>query len=161
MTNCSEPETVSFIYSVRRTTLTIASLAHVEVPASLLAPANAPGEFDPNASSSTTPVPASALTKEKKKKYLLSAGADPLFSELRDLNFASVGKKLNLVARRLDEDFKARHKDMTVAQLREFVGKLGGLKTEHQSLRIRELVLVHLRKESSMIMRITVRHWSF
>lgn len=27
---------------------------------------------------------------------------------------------------------------MTVAQLREFVGKLGGLKTEHQSLRIRE-----------------------
>ncbi|KAK7686681.1 hypothetical protein QCA50_010281 [Cerrena zonata] len=110
--------------------------SHVEIPASLLAPVNAPGESDPNASSSTNPAPTTTLTKEKKKKYHLSASADILFSELRDLNFASVGKKLNLVARRLDEDFKARHKDMSVAQLREFVGKLGGLKTEHQSLRI-------------------------
>jgi hypothetical protein len=31
---------------------------------------------------------------------------DPLFAELRDLNFSSVGKKLNRVAHRLDEDYK-------------------------------------------------------
>lgn len=29
-----------------------------------------------------------------------------MFSELRDLNFASVGKRLNKAARRLDEDYK-------------------------------------------------------
>ena len=32
-----------------------------------------------------------------------------------------------------------RHQAKTVAQLRDFVGKLGGLQTEHQSLRLREL----------------------
>jgi hypothetical protein len=30
----------------------------------------------------------------------------------------------------------------TVAQLRDFVGKLGGLQTEHQSLRLRRLYLL-------------------
>lgn len=31
----------------------------------------------------------------------------------------------------------------TVAQLRDFVGKLGGLQTEHQSLRLRKGVIMH------------------
>jgi len=43
---------------------------------------------------------------------------------------------LNQVAHRLDEDYKVRHQAKTVAQLRDFVGKLGGLQTEHQSLRL-------------------------
>ena len=33
---------------------------------------------------------------------------------------------------------KLRHQAKTVAQLKDFVGKLGGLQTEHQSLRLRE-----------------------
>ena len=100
--NC-EPRTYNISVYER---LTGVYQAHVEIPASLLAPVNVPGEPDTNASSSTNPPPTSTLTKEKKKKYHLSAAADPLFSDLRDLNFSSVGKKLNLVARRLDEDFK-------------------------------------------------------
>lgn len=33
---------------------------------------------------------------------------------------------------------QARLQAKTVAQLRDFVGKLGGLKTEHEALRLRE-----------------------
>jgi hypothetical protein len=57
-------------------------------------------------SPSTTTAPASALNKEKKKKHHLTTSTDPLFAELRDMNFASVGKRLNRVAHRLDEDYK-------------------------------------------------------
>lgn len=46
------------------------------------------------------------LAKETKKKHHLDASTDPLFSELRDLNFSSVGKTLNKHARRLDDDYK-------------------------------------------------------
>jgi len=44
--------------------------------------------------------------KEKKKKHALTAGTDPLLRDLRDLNFAQVGKKLSKIARRLEEDYK-------------------------------------------------------
>ncbi|KAH9837352.1 Sec1-like protein, partial [Rhodofomes roseus] len=110
--------------------------SHVEVPASLLAAPPAPGQ--PNAASSSTPPnPAPTLAKEKqKKKHHLTAATDPLLTELRDLNFAHVGRKLNQVARRLDEDYKLRHQAKTPAQLRDFVNKLGGLQSEHQSLRL-------------------------
>ena len=57
-------------------------------------------------SGSTSVTPAPALVQEKKRKHHLSASTDPMFSELRDLNFASVGKRLNKAARRLDEDYK-------------------------------------------------------
>lgn len=46
------------------------------------------------------------LAKETKKKHHLDASTDALFSELRDLNFSSVGKTLNKHARRLDDDYK-------------------------------------------------------
>ncbi|KAF8559936.1 Sec1-like protein [Imleria badia] len=92
----------------------------------------------------TNPIPSTSqpsanirpVTNEKTKKHVLSAATDPLFAELRDLNFSSVGKRLNRVAHRLDEDYKARLQAKTVAQLRDFVGKLGGLKSEHEALRL-------------------------
>jgi vacuolar protein sorting-associated protein 33A len=74
----------------------------------LLAPPTNP---NPAAGTSTAAPPPASLpkdTKEKKKKHHLTAGNDPLFSELRDLNFAHVGKKLSRVARRLEEDYKVR-----------------------------------------------------
>ncbi|EMD42298.1 hypothetical protein CERSUDRAFT_102649 [Gelatoporia subvermispora B] len=112
--------------------------SHVELPVSLLTPPAAPNPNQPNApaSSSAAPPPAQTLMKEKKKKHHLTEATDPLFGELRDLNFSAVGRKLNQVARRIDEDYKLRHQAKTVAQLRDFVGKLGGLQTEHQSLRL-------------------------
>lgn len=114
--------------------------SHVELPLSLLNPpttgaTNAASTSTP-ANSTATPIPVVAVKKDSKKKHHLTTATDPLFAELRDLNFSSVGKKLNKVARRLDEDYKTNLQTKTVAQLRDFVGKLGGLQTEHQALRL-------------------------
>ncbi|KZP25327.1 Sec1-like protein [Athelia psychrophila] len=111
--------------------------SHVELPISLVAPPAPPsGPAAPGTSPPVSTAPVSTLNKEKKKKHHLTTSTDPLFAELRDLNFSSVGKKLNRVAHRLDEDYKARFHAKTVPQLRDFVGKLGGLQTEHQALRL-------------------------
>ncbi|KAF7302938.1 hypothetical protein MKEN_01256300 [Mycena kentingensis (nom. inval.)] len=101
---------------------------HVELPASLLTPP-APG-------AAPAPTGTSLKKVEAKKKHHLTATTDPLLGELRDLNFANVGKRLNKAARRLEEDYNGRHQAKTVAQLKDFVGKLGGLQSEHQSLRL-------------------------
>ncbi|KAH6916679.1 ATP binding protein [Coprinopsis sp. MPI-PUGE-AT-0042] len=108
--------------------------SHVELPASLVnpPPPNAPAA---SPSSSAAPIVVN-VKKEAKKKHHLTTATDPLYGELRDLNFSSVGRKLNTVARRLDEDYKTNLQAKSVAQLRDFVGKLGGLQTEHQSLRL-------------------------
>lgn len=108
--------------------------SHVEVPASLLNMPSNPNQTA-SGSGSTSATSGPTLVQEKKRKHHLSASTDPMFSELRDLNFASVGKRLNKAARRLDEDYKARHQ-ATVSQLRDFVGKLGGLKAEHQAVQL-------------------------
>ncbi|KII91306.1 hypothetical protein PLICRDRAFT_89630 [Plicaturopsis crispa FD-325 SS-3] len=111
--------------------------SHVELPISLLTPPSAPDPANPAASSApSSTAPVVSLSKEKKRKHHLTPETDPLFAEMRDLNFSSVGKRLNSTARRLDEDYKARLQAKTVAQLRDFVGKLGGLQSEHQALRL-------------------------
>ncbi|KAJ6623145.1 Sec1-like protein [Mycena sp. CBHHK59/15] len=107
--------------------------SQVELPISLITP---PAPVAPSASASQPSASASLKKVEPKKKHHLTTSTDPLFAELRDLNFSSVGKRLNKVARRLEEDYKVRHQAKTVAQLRDFVGKLGGLQTDHQSLRL-------------------------
>jgi vacuolar protein sorting-associated protein 33A len=79
-------------------------LGYVQLPASLVSP---PSNPNPNASSSSTSaVQTTPLSKEAKKKYQLNAKSDPLLSELRDLNFSAVGKRLNKIARRLEEDYQ-------------------------------------------------------
>ncbi len=61
----------------------------------------------PDAQQGSTSTPTAAtLAKEKKKKHQLNAQTDPIYAELRDLNFSSVGRRLNKTARRLDEDYK-------------------------------------------------------
>ena len=80
------------------------------MPVSLVSTTNVPtpAAGGPSTSPSAgTSVPAS-LTKEKKKKQHLTTTTDPLLAELQDLNFSAVGKKLNQVARRLDDDYKVR-----------------------------------------------------
>ncbi|KIJ22178.1 hypothetical protein PAXINDRAFT_95594 [Paxillus involutus ATCC 200175] len=114
--------------------------SQVELPLSLLNPPSGPNPENPSTSLPSTSAAITPVLNEKTKKHILSAATDPLFSELRDLNFSSVGKRLSRVAHRLDEDYKARLQAKTVAQLRDFVGKLGGLQTEHQALRLRELL---------------------
>lgn len=93
--------------------------AHMEVDPKLL---------DPNA------------TAAKKRKHHLSS-ADRLFADLRDLNFAVVGSRLSKLARRLETDYGGAKALKSVSQMRDFVGKLGGLKSEQESLRLRESLL--------------------
>ncbi|KAH9949388.1 Sec1-like protein [Amylocystis lapponica] len=111
--------------------------SHVELPASLVTPPSATNQAAASSSAPSAPVPSTqTLTKEKRKKHHLTTATDPLLYELRDLNFSAVGRKLNQVARRLDEDYKLRHQAKTPAQLRDFVSRLGGLQSDHQSLRL-------------------------
>lgn len=90
--------------------------AHIEVDPVLL---------DPNA------------TGSKKRKHHLSA-EDRLFADLRDLNFAIVGSRLSRLAKKLEGDYGGAKNLKTVSQMKDFVGKLGGLQNEQQSLRLRE-----------------------
>ncbi|KIM31975.1 hypothetical protein M408DRAFT_327354 [Serendipita vermifera MAFF 305830] len=108
------------------------SNTYVELPANIVTPPA------PNTSTSTA-APALATTPvqaEKKKKYQLSTSTDPLFGELRDVNFAVLGTLLSSTARRLSSDYDSRHAAQTVAQLKEFVGKLGSLQSQQQALRL-------------------------
>ncbi|KAG7452195.1 Sec1-like protein [Guyanagaster necrorhizus] len=106
--------------------------SHVELPTSLVSPPTAETTGLAAATPSTS---SGTLRKENKKKYHLSS-SDTLFGELRDLNFSAVGRRLNKVARRLEDDYKASRQAKTIPQLRDVVGKLGGLQSEHQALRL-------------------------
>ncbi|KAJ8295842.1 Vacuolar protein sorting-associated protein 33A [Rhodotorula toruloides] len=103
--------------------------SHVDVDPNLLNPA-------PAASTSTPSQASFGALPPRKRKHLLTATTDPLFAELRDKNFAVVGTILNRTARRLNEDYEKRHQAKTAAELRQFVGQLGGLQNEHQALRL-------------------------
>ncbi|CAG7853945.1 Vacuolar protein sorting-associated protein 33A Short=hVPS33A [Serendipita indica DSM 11827] len=122
------------------------SNTYVELPANIVSP--------PSANANTTQAPALATTPvqaEKKKKYQLSSSSDPLFGELRDLNFAALGATLSTIARRLSSDYESRHNAQTVAQLKEFVGKLGSLQSEQQALRLHtdlaEMIMPYTRTQ--------------
>lgn len=78
--------------------------------------------------SSTTP-PARQSMKRKVKLD----NTDVLYAQLRSANFARVGPMLNQVARRLESDYEGRH-NRNINELRDFVNKLPGLQSEHQSL---------------------------
>lgn len=82
--------------------VSFSSLAFVQLPANIVSPP-APGPAQASTSLTTTPVQA-----EKKKKYQLSSSTDPLFVELRDINFAVLGGKLSSIAHRLKEDYDVR-----------------------------------------------------
>ncbi|WRT69548.1 uncharacterized protein IL334_006535 [Kwoniella shivajii] len=101
--------------------------AHIEVDATLLDSNTAPAP-------SPSALPSTPITK--KRKHHLTSQKDTLYSELRDLNFAVVGSRLSKVARRLEGDYGGVKNLKSVSQMKEFVGKLGGLQNEQQSLRL-------------------------
>jgi hypothetical protein len=86
-----------------------------------------------------TQAPSASLpTAPKKRKHHLTASKDTLLGEIRDLNFAVVGTRLSRLARRLEGDFGGAKNLKSVSQMKEFVGKIGGLQSEQQNLRLRE-----------------------
>ncbi|GAA5921573.1 hypothetical protein JCM3775_003112 [Rhodotorula graminis] len=108
--------------------------AHVDVDPNLLNPGPAASTSTP--SQSTFGGAGAGAPPPRKRKHLLTSTTDPLFAELRDKNFAVVGNVLNRTARRLNDDYEKRHQAKTPAELRQFVGQLGGLQSEHQALRL-------------------------
>jgi hypothetical protein len=82
--------------------LTLTCPAHVQLPASFLAPPKPPAGA---AAPSGGALPTVSVAQEQKKKYKLSTDTDPLFGELRDLNFSAVGKRLSKTAHRLNENY--------------------------------------------------------
>ncbi|GAA6049807.1 hypothetical protein JCM3770_002171 [Rhodotorula araucariae] len=104
--------------------------SHVDIDPNLLNPGPAASTSTPSQSSF------GGLQAPRKRKHLLTAATDSLFAELRDKNFAVVGNVLNRTARRLNDDYEKRHQAKTAAELRQFVGQLGGLQSEHQALRL-------------------------
>ncbi|KAG0140954.1 hypothetical protein CROQUDRAFT_664506 [Cronartium quercuum f. sp. fusiforme G11] len=107
---------------------------HIEVSPELLAPST------PVAGNTAHSIPSSSTSQtfphSRRKKHLLSSTSDPLFSELRDRNFALVGTTLNRIAKRINADYERRNEARTVKQIRDFVGRLAGLQNEHQALRL-------------------------
>lgn len=109
----------------------------VELDASLVNPAQPTTTTKGTPLPPTTSTPVNTTAPTKKKKYVLNS-SDKLFSQLRDQNFAVVGGMLNKIAKRINENYEERHHAKTVAQIRDFVGRLGELQQEHQSLKIRK-----------------------
>ncbi|ORX56806.1 Sec1-like protein [Hesseltinella vesiculosa] len=107
----------------------------VELDASLVTPPPPPTTTSMTSGSAAAPPPPPVSVPGKKKKHVLNS-SDKLFSQLRDQNFAVVGGMLNKHAKRINESYEERHHAKTVAQIRDFVSRLGDLQQEHQSLRI-------------------------
>ncbi|KAE8227438.1 hypothetical protein CF319_g81 [Tilletia indica] len=120
--------------------------AHVDVDASLVGGGSNPGPAGTPGSSSSAAVlesrspggprkPNSTPTPSgSKRKYLLSANTDPLYTRLRDLNFSAVGERLHMMATRLNASYADRHSAKTMAEIKAFVGRLGSLQSMHQAL---------------------------
>ncbi|OLL23163.1 Vacuolar protein sorting-associated protein 33A [Neolecta irregularis DAH-3] len=70
--------------------------------------------------------------------------SDKLFAQLGDSHFAVVGALLHRVARSLHDDYAARHRATTVAQLKHFVASLGALQARHSSLRLHTALAEHI-----------------
>ncbi|KAF2154770.1 vacuolar sorting protein [Myriangium duriaei CBS 260.36] len=103
----------------------------IEVPTSVVGPA--PSSNNQAQSQQTQAQPTN--TSQKRKIPLDSS--DPLYPELRDLNFALLGPTLNARARALQTNYESRHKaDASISDLKSFVSKLPSYQAEQASLKL-------------------------
>ena len=59
-----------------------------------------------------------------------------MYASIRDLNFALVGQHLSRLARRLEGEYGGVKNLQSVSQMKDFVGRIGGLQSEQQALRL-------------------------
>lgn len=59
-----------------------------------------------------------------------------MYAGIRDLNFALVGQHLSRLARRLEGEYGGVKNLQSVSQMKDFVGRIGGLQSEQQALRL-------------------------
>ncbi|KAJ2725083.1 Vacuolar protein-sorting-associated protein 33 [Coemansia sp. Benny D115] len=81
------------------------------------------------------PEQSSANTPRRNGKRLALNSQDPIFQETRSMNFSNVGHFLSKISKQLQSSYESRHAAKTVQEIRSFVGKLGSLQAEHQSLK--------------------------
>lgn len=110
----------------------------VELPANIVTPQASGGGAPVSHSSNDidSNLPSQTSVSIDRKKVTLGNDHDELFQIIRDANFSTVGHTLNKVARQLQSDYELRHEAKTVNQIKAFVGKLGGLQSLHQVLRL-------------------------
>lgn len=114
----------------------ISDSGQVELPASIVTPTaiDDSSKRQPSQSTQTSSSHTAAISGQLKRASL-NPSTDALFEESQHANFAVVGPILNRVARQLQADYEKRHEAKTVAEIKDFVSKLGGLQQLHQSLR--------------------------
>lgn len=96
-------------------------------------------------------LPGSIVDKEPPQKdhpFPLNSN-DSLFSDIRDVHFASLGPRLNQRAKEIDAYYKKRHDQKSLGEIRDYVKNLGSFQKEHKSLqihtRIAEKILGHTK----------------
>lgn len=102
----------------------------IEVPTSVVGPAPSTNQ------SQAQQNPSQPNNTTQKRKVALDA-TDPLYPDLRDLNFGLLGPTLNSRARALQTNYEARHRtDASISDLKSFVSKLPSYQAEQASLKI-------------------------
>ncbi|KAJ2450906.1 Vacuolar protein-sorting-associated protein 33 [Coemansia sp. RSA 2336] len=74
-------------------------------------------------------------TGEGSRSRVNVRGDDAVYTAIRDAGFADVGAALSAMTQQLQTTYESRHSARTVQEIRRFVGRLGGLQAEHQSLK--------------------------
>jgi hypothetical protein len=73
------------------------------------------------------------------------SSSDVLFSQLRDLNFADVGRWLSKTAKSVNSSYEERHSAKTVSQMKQFTSKLAGIQALHTSLGFHTKIAEYLK----------------
>ncbi|KAJ1874940.1 Vacuolar protein-sorting-associated protein 33, partial [Coemansia sp. S17] len=121
---------ISEVYGVINGSVTLGGVAALAPStAGSVTAASTPGVSGPGGSSSGDTQGAG-----KRRRIMLNDG-DAIYREIRSMNFAGVGALLSKISRQLQDNYESRHRAKTVQEIRSFVGKLGGLQAEHQSLK--------------------------
>lgn len=97
--------------------------------------------------SSSTPLV--SAPQRPTKKHRLDPISDVLYAHIRDLNFSVVGSTLHAFAKRLSTSYDGRHAAQTVSEMRAWVGKLGGLQSEHTALKLHTTLTEKLMAETN------------
>ncbi|KAJ2880794.1 Vacuolar protein-sorting-associated protein 33 [Coemansia aciculifera] len=121
---------ISEVYGISNGSVTLGGVAALAPSAAGTATtANTPGVGGSGASGS-----GDSQSAGKRRRIMLN-DSDTIYREIRSMNFAGVGALLSKISRQLQDNYESRHRAKTVQEIRSFVGKLGGLQAEHQSLK--------------------------
>jgi len=113
--------------------------SQAEIDSSIVGP---PPGTQPSGKSAAPPA------QQRLKRKIQLDSSDKLYEQIRDANGAIVDGLLNKVARRLQSDMESRHSKTSVAELRDFVGKLPGYQSEQQSLKIHINLIEEIMKNT-------------